>query len=644
MGKVIVEEGFTMSKRTMFVALAMVMLLAAVVVFGQEAVYDIAGRDISGGKMLEQPIGLDQPALLKTGWGKEIGFQPYKVTPLPEEAKCVATLGGLFPRDQLVAATNKNIYVSDLRDGTTRSYPLTNNWGGAQALVTGDLNGDWRPDVAVAFKNSVFVFEASKKEGVNEAREFPSGNTADALAIYLGQKNKPMLAVGHWNEDYLNVFGYSSGSLQVIQKVSLERGGYDALAVGHLTGHNRDDLLHMRGQGLLPKLSLVEQKKDGRFLAPIEYGFDGIKFGGLDSRFITPSDVAVGDLNRDGLDDFVVAINGNIPYASILVWLQKRGGGFDGPVLYPAYHCPEAIALADFDRDGDLDIAVAHGGWMAMSVFKNQGKGIFGSNYLKFPLPYTSHYLPDGLTVGCFNGDIFPDVAIADYNNGVVTLMNGYSILGLNKVAGEISYGDFKLISQFSSSQSDSIQWKTYYEVETLYFFVDVSFDRGASWLQAIRLDGRGNYPATTQYGCRCWVDKSQHDSVWYRLRWVFYNGVEQVASNYLISKGSLPTDVEVAADATQPTEFALQQNYPNPFNPTTTIEFQLPRGEKVVFSIYNSLGQAIQQQEFFGVAGRNAIIWDGRDDYGQIVSAGVYLYKLQAGQFTATRKMNFVK
>ena len=93
------------------------------------------------------------------------------------------------------------------------------------------------------------------------------------------------------------------------------------------------------------------------------------------------------------------------------------------------------------------------------------------------------------------------------------------------------------------------------------------------------------------------------------------------------------------------PEAFALHPNYPNPFNPSTTISYDLPEQAHVTLGIYDLLGKQIktlanQSQD----AGRRIAVWDGTDDLGRQVSAGVYLYRIQAGEFTHTRKMLLLK
>ena len=94
------------------------------------------------------------------------------------------------------------------------------------------------------------------------------------------------------------------------------------------------------------------------------------------------------------------------------------------------------------------------------------------------------------------------------------------------------------------------------------------------------------------------------------------------------------------------PTEFALGSNYPNPFNPTTTIPFDLPEASKVTIRIYNLLGQQIavlvNGQEF--KAGRQRMVWEGRSETGSQAASGIYFYRIEAGDFSAVKKMLMVK
>ncbi len=93
------------------------------------------------------------------------------------------------------------------------------------------------------------------------------------------------------------------------------------------------------------------------------------------------------------------------------------------------------------------------------------------------------------------------------------------------------------------------------------------------------------------------------------------------------------------------PRTFKLYQNYPNPFNPNTKIRFDLPKNEHVKVSIYNILGQEVHVLlNEPRIAGFHEEIWNGRDRFNRPVASGVYFYRINAGQFNATKKMLLVK
>ena len=93
------------------------------------------------------------------------------------------------------------------------------------------------------------------------------------------------------------------------------------------------------------------------------------------------------------------------------------------------------------------------------------------------------------------------------------------------------------------------------------------------------------------------------------------------------------------------PNQFALHQNHPNPFNPITTLRYDLPENGHVNITIYDMLGREVKTLvNTTQDAGFRSVIWDATNDYGKPVSAGVYLYKIQAGEFVQTKKMVLLK
>ena len=97
---------------------------------------------------------------------------------------------------------------------------------------------------------------------------------------------------------------------------------------------------------------------------------------------------------------------------------------------------------------------------------------------------------------------------------------------------------------------------------------------------------------------------------------------------------------VSVAEQGRLPREFSLDQNYPNPFNPSTAIRYALPHTSFVTVTVYNTLGQQVaqlvnEQQQ----AGYHDVVFRG---YG--LASGVYFYRIQAGDFVASKKLLLLK
>ena len=105
-------------------------------------------------------------------------------------------------------------------------------------------------------------------------------------------------------------------------------------------------------------------------------------------------------------------------------------------------------------------------------------------------------------------------------------------------------------------------------------------------------------------------------------------------------------TGVSVDDFLDTPRDFTLEQNYPNPFNPATNITFTLTQATDVKLAVYNLLGQrvAVLIDDQTRTAGKHTVQWDGRDDVGNLVSSGMYIYRLEADNFTQSRKMVFLK
>jgi len=110
-----------------------------------------------------------------------------------------------------------------------------------------------------------------------------------------------------------------------------------------------------------------------------------------------------------------------------------------------------------------------------------------------------------------------------------------------------------------------------------------------------------------------------------------------------------LPKPIEFGKEpetvSATPLTYRLATNYPNPFNPVTRIDFELPEEALVTLKVYDLLGREIRNLVNGHVeSGHRQIMWDGRDDAGEILPNGVYIYVLRANDFKSTRKMILLK
>jgi len=108
----------------------------------------------------------------------------------------------------------------------------------------------------------------------------------------------------------------------------------------------------------------------------------------------------------------------------------------------------------------------------------------------------------------------------------------------------------------------------------------------------------------------------------------------------------SIPVD---GVNPLLPTAFTLNQNYPNPFNPTTRIDFEISRGDyamqHVRLNVYNILGRQVKTLVDEDLApGIHSVMWDATDENGSRVATGIYLYRLEVGEKSQSKKMLLLK
>ena len=137
----------------------------------------------------------------------------------------------------------------------------------------------------------------------------------------------------------------------------------------------------------------------------------------------------------------------------------------------------------------------------------------------------------------------------------------------------------------------------------------------------------------------------SESFDCWYNNNGAPMTNCGDINTVYDFVEGNDAPELSIDEPVVVPALFSLYQNFPNPFNPITTLYYDLPKNIFVTISIYNILGKQIKvlvntNKE----AGYKSVHWDAKDSMGKPVSAGVYLYQIQVGDFVQTRKMILLK
>jgi hypothetical protein len=168
------------------------------------------------------------------------------------------------------------------------------------------------------------------------------------------------------------------------------------------------------------------------------------------------------------------------------------------------------------------------------------------------------------------------------------------------------------------------LTWRTETEVNNFGFDVERKSING-NWEKINFVNGSGNSNSPKDYS---FVDQNlKNGKFLYRLKQIDSDG------QYAYSK-----IVEIMFNKSL--DYTLNQNYPNPFNPNTTINFTLPQSGNVKLIVYNLLGQQIKTLiNEFKESGSHSINFDASQ-----LTSGIYIYKLEASNFTQTRKMTLVK
>lgn len=285
------------------------------------------------------------------------------------------------------------------------------------SVVVMDIDGEYGSDVVVGATTGLSVFRATAAGSLMTLAPQASQAAEVMVTTDLDGNGREDLASVSWSNGGRVHFSQGNGAFQSSPWAARVQG-YNSMARGDLDGDGRVDVAVASGQGLGPSIWLYRNTGSGlmemRSLTGVCPGW----------YYPSVAGIGIGDVNGDGYADVVASSGGNRPGSCIQVFLADASGSFSSPIYYASYDIPETLRVVDVNGDGRSDIVTLHGGWNAIGVYLQLADGTLAQER-RFPIPYASHYSAHGMDIADFTGDHCPDVAIADYNHGLVVLNGG---------------------------------------------------------------------------------------------------------------------------------------------------------------------------------------------------------------------------
>jgi len=375
------------------------------------------------------------------------------------------------------------------------------------------------------------------------------------------------------------------------------------------------------------------------------------------------SSSVIGDVDLDG-DLDILNLNNRQDWNQAEVGTQLLMNDGNGYFSIDSTRLPIEISEAvthssavflDAENDGDLDLYLGNLGEIILNdeLYINDGDGYFS---LKPNAVITEYDMgePRFILSEDFNNDTFDDILMT-----YALQTNGYSELKLLLNTGDTTFID-------ASTNIDDNDW---------HWFQDLDGGGTIAYTYSADLNNDGlmdfivGIPFTIYINNGDAIFSKQTDIIpfdemnWYDIGQTGYPEFVTIITGDF--DGDLDTDLflsqygeplfvlynpsnELNISETMQnivSEYNIQQNYPNPFNPVTTLRYDLPEDALVNITIYDMMGRVVKTMvNTEQNAGFKSVRWNATNDKGAPVSAGLYLYTIEAGQFRQTKKMVLLK
>ncbi len=332
-----------------------------------------------------------------------------------------------------------------------------------------------------------------------------------------------------------------------------------------------------------------------------------------------PEAITAGDFDGDGLLDVAV-----VGYQSNTVGVLLNTGptipspvNFGAPINFAAGLAPRDIVTGDFNGDGKLDLAVAASGEDSVKIFLGVGNGTFTPTF-----SVAVGDSPVAIVADHFDADGNLDLAVANYKSNNVTVLLGQ--------------GD----GQFTQAPGSPVAVGT---GPTAITAADIYGHSSRDLVVANRLsstltvlfDGNGNY--TLRSSCSFPLPPGPTSVITADFDGDGKPDIAASSDNFDFSGADTVTvflnqTTPVSVDGLPASrQFVLAQNAPNPFSASTALRFELPQSGHVRGEIYDLGGRRVRTFVDGDLsAGPHVFAWDGRNEDGRALPAGVYLYRVR--------------